>query len=124
MSDFRLNPESWDIEFNQNGDIEEIDGAVQTTQNSKFRLQIILGECFDDTRIGMPWLTDMVSPQVSIDAKKQIIRNVIAQTPNAISVDSVVIAVSDDNGGVAQCYFRGTADDGEVFESVLFSENS
>jgi len=121
MSDFRLDAD-WDIAFAADGDIEEIDGAVETTQNSKFRLQIILGECFDDTRIGVPWLTDMVNPQVSIDAKKQILRNTIIQTPNAVSVDSLVISVNSDNSGLAECYFRGTSDDGEEFESVLFEQ--
>lgn len=119
MSDFKLNAASWDIEFNDAGDIDLIDGAVQTTQNSRFRLQIIQGECFDDTRIGVPWLTDMVSPLVSVAAKKQILRDTIMSTPNAISVDSIVIAFENNDNSLAVCNFTGTASDGEQFTNSL-----
>jgi hypothetical protein len=121
MSDFRLNTASWDIEFTADGDIEIIDGAVETTQNSKFRLQIIQGECFDDTRIGMPWLTDMVNPQVSVAAKKQILRNVIMSTPNAVSLDSLVIALENSDNSLAICTFKGTASDGAEFTNTIES---
>lgn len=119
MSDFKLNAASWDIEFNDVGDIDLIDGAVQTTQNSRFRLKIIQGECFDDTRIGVPWLTDMVSPLVSVAAKKQILRDTIMSTPNAISVDSIVIAFENNDNSLAVCNFTGTASDGEQFTNSL-----
>lgn len=121
MSDFKLNSSTWDIDINAIGDIDLVSGAQQTTQNSRFRLQIIAGECFDDTRIGMPWLTDMVNPQVSVAAKKQIIRDVILSTPNAVSVDSLVVAFDNSDNSLAVCTFKGTASDGEEFSSTIIT---
>lgn len=113
MADFYLNPDSWDIEFTNTGDIEIIEGPRETNQNSKFRLQIIQGEMFDDTRQGMPWLTDMVNPAIDISAKKRIMERVILSTPGAISIDSMEIGV--DSSGLATAQWTGTCDNGLPF---------
>lgn len=113
MADFYLNPDSWDIEFTPTGDIAIIDGPEETNQNSKFRLQIVQGEMFDDTRQGMPWLTDMVNPAIDISAKKRIMERVILSTPGAISVDTMEIGVNSD--GLATASWTGTCDNGVTF---------
>lgn len=113
MADFYLNPDSWDIEFTNTGDIEIIEGPHETNQNSKFRLQIIQGEMFDDTRQGMPWLTDMVNPAIDISAKKRILERVILSTPGAASIDSMEIGV--DASGLATAQWSGTCDNGLPF---------
>ncbi len=117
MADFYLNPDSWDIEFTNTGDIYIIEGPRETNQNSKFRLQIIQGEMFDDTRQGMPWLTDMVNPAIDISAKKRILERVILSTPGAISVDSMDIGV--DANGLATAQWAGTCSTGESFSGTI-----
>lgn len=117
MADFYLNPDSWDIEFTNTGDIEIIEGPRETNQNSKFRLQIIQGEMFDDTRQGMPWLTDMVNPAIDISAKKRIMERVILSTPGAISIDSMEIGV--DPNGLATAQWTGTCSTGEPFSGTI-----
>lgn len=117
MADFYLNPDSWDIEFTNTGDIEIIEGPRETNQNSKFRLQIIQGEMFDDTRQGMPWLTDMVNPAIDISAKKRIMERVILSTPGAISIDSMEIGV--DVNGLATARWTGTCDNGLPFSGSM-----
>lgn len=119
MTQLALSQETeWDVYFDDTGDLVEASGPVETTQNSKFRLQIIAGELFEDTRPGVPWLTDMVDPRVSIDTKKQILRSVILSTPGVESLDSLIIAV-DDVTGTAECTFSGTATNGEAFSSRI-----
>lgn len=108
----------WDVYFDESGDLVESSGAQEATENSKFRLQVILGEIFEDSRLGVPWLTDMVDPRVSIDAKKQILRRIILSTPNVETIDSLTIAV-DETTGTAECTFSGTATDGEAFTASL-----
>ncbi|AUR89455.1 hypothetical protein NVP1123O_26 [Vibrio phage 1.123.O._10N.286.48.F3] len=113
MQDFLLDEDTWDIVI-ENDDFIIIDGPDMTNQNSKFRLNIVAGEMFDDTRQGVPWLTDMVSPDVSIQAKKQILRSVIMGTPGAISVDSMTMDVGVN--GQASVKWTGTCQGG-VFGS-------
>ena len=105
---------NWDLAF-INGDLAEVAGGELTRQNSKFRLQIIAGEMFDDTRAGVPWLTDMVDPRVDIEAKKEILRRNIAASFGVISIDSLSIDV---DGSEARCRFSGTCASGD-FSDVL-----
>lgn len=116
MTDFKLN-DNWDIEFTSSGDIELIDGAEECTQNSKFRTQTIFGEMFDDTRKGVPWLTDMVSPSLDIDTKKRILERVILSTPNAVKLNFIEVSV--DTSGKAFCNYEGITTNGESFEGSI-----
>ncbi|MGL4468421.1 MAG: hypothetical protein ACRCUK_13160 [Plesiomonas shigelloides] len=121
MADFKLNPDSWDIEFTSSGDIEIIEGPQETNQNSKFRLQIIQGEMFDDTRQGVPWLTDMVNPELDISAKKRILERVILSTPGALRVTSMEVGA--DRDGLATARWEGICDNGERFgDGITFEE--
>lgn len=115
-SDLALSSGAWDLIITN--DIALTENAAMTTQDSKFGLQTIQGEVFDDTRIGVPWLTDMVSPQVSIAAKKQILRDTIMSTPGATELTSIDVAVNNDSG-IAECNFTGITDNGEIFEGSI-----
>jgi hypothetical protein len=115
-SDLKLDNAAWDLVITD--DIELVENAEMTSQDSKFSLQLIQGEVFDDTRLGVPWLTDMVNPQVSIAAKKQIIRDVIMSTPGAIELTRLEVAVNTDSA-IATCEFEGITDNGEVFGSSI-----
>lgn len=115
-SDFELDSDEWDLVITD--DIGIVENAAMTSQDSKFSLQLIQGEVFDDNRIGIPWLTDMVSPQVSIAAKKQIIRDIIMMTPGAIEITRLEVVV-DNESGIASAVFEGITDNGEVFSSSI-----
>ena len=119
-SDFELDSDGWDLVITD--DIGIVENAAMTSQDSKFSLQLIQGEVFDDNRIGMPWLTDMVSPQVSIAAKKQIIRDVIMSTPGAIELTRVEVAVDTDSA-IATCEFEGITDNGDIFGNQVSEIN-
>lgn len=115
-SDFELDSDGWDLVITD--DIGIVENAAMTSQDSKFSLQLIQGEVFDDNRIGMPWLTDMVSPQVSIAAKKQIIRDIIMTTPGAIEITRLEVVV-DNESGIASAVFEGITDNRERFGSSI-----
>ena len=115
-SELSLDRNSWDLVITD--DIGIVENAAMTSQDSKFSLQLIQGEVFDDNRIGVPWLTDMVSPQVSIAAKKQIIRDIIMSTPGAIELTRLEVVV-DNESGIASAVFEGITDNGEDFGSSI-----
>ena len=116
MADLTLDSESWDIVF-EDGDLTLVDGVNEVSQNSRFRLMILRGEVFEDNRIGVPWITDMVDTRVSIDAKKQIIRSTILSVPDVLTLDKLEIQV-DDSSGVAEAEFSGTSVPGEFGVTV------
>lgn len=115
-SDFQLDSQGWDLVVTD--DIALVENAAMTSQDSKFSLQLIQGEVFDDTRLGVPWLTDMVNPQVSIAARKQILRDTIMRTPGAVELTSLDVAV-DNQTGIASCTFEGITDNGGIFGSSI-----
>lgn len=115
-SDLSLDSNSWDLVITD--DISIVENAAMTSQDSKFSLQLIQGEVFDDTRLGVPWLTDMVNPQVSIAARKQILRDTIMRTPGAVELTSLDVAV-DNQTGIASCTFEGITDNGGIFGSSV-----
>ena len=117
MATFKLNADTWDIDFTDTGDIDILEGAQETTQNSRFRLQIIAGEMFDDTRKGVPWMTDMVSPAVSIAAKKNILQRVILSTPGAVRLTSMNMSVGRE--GLATSTWEGICESGETFSNTV-----
>ncbi len=107
-SDFGLT--NGKLVFDSSGDCPIVTGADYVVQNSAFRLNLLLGEIFDDTRQGVPWITDMVSPDVSIAAKKQILKNIILQTEGAIQVTEMSFIVDSD--GIATVKWSGICSDG------------
>lgn len=116
-TDLKFSGDSFDISFTDN-DVNFVVAADEVSQNSQIRLQFILGEQFNDTRIGMPWLTSMVDPQLSIEEKKQIIRRTILSVPNVRSLDSLVVGV-DDITGLAEGTFTGTTDSLAEFAGII-----
>jgi hypothetical protein len=54
-SDLSLDSNTWDLVITD--DIGIVENAAMTSQDSKFSLQLIQGEVFDDNRIGMRFLT-------------------------------------------------------------------
>ena len=113
--DLSFTGDNFDLAFKDN-DVNFVTGAAEVSQNSAIRLQFILGEQFDDTRVGVPWLTDMVSPQVSMVAKNQILRRTILSTPNARSLDTFSTAVNSVTGR-PETEFTGTTESNEFFGS-------
>lgn len=111
MTDLKLGAD-WDLEFDDSGDLEMVSGIQETSQSSRFRLQLMRGECFEDENLGVPWLTDMVDPRVSIDAKKQILTRTILSAPGAISLTSLEVGM-DTGGRLAVSNFSGLAEGGE-----------
>lgn len=116
-SDYKFSGDNFDMSFSGN-DVDFIDGGGEVSQNSQIRLQFISGEQFDDTRVGMPWLTSMVDPKISLATKEQIIRRTILSTPNARSIDSLRVSV-DTVDGSASADFSGTTESNEFFSGRI-----
>lgn len=106
----------WDSKQYQ-GDLVFIGGGEEVSQNSKVRLLVLFGEQFDDTRVGTPWLSDLTSTLVSLDAKRAILRKIIADTYGAKSIDSLEVHVEDGSVGVLN--WEGTTEDGNFFKGEI-----
>jgi len=116
MRDLQFSGDNWDASQNKN-DIVFVSGPAEVSQNSAIRLQFILGEQFDDTRVGVPWLTDMVSTTIDIDAKREIIRRIIIDTESVKSLEKLDLNV--DVNGNGSINFEGTTENNEYFSGSI-----
>ena len=116
MRDLKISGDNWDASQFQN-DIEVVEGAEEVSQSSAIRLQMIEGEQFDDTRVGVPWLTDMTNALVGIDAKREIIRKTLINTQGVKSIEILTLDV--DANGIGKIYFEGTTENEEYFNGGI-----
>ncbi len=117
FKDFAFSGTDKDISFSDN-DIDFVTGPDECVQNVGIRLDFLYGEQFHQTNIGVPWLTDMVSPQVSISTKEQILRQNILSTPGRKTLDKMTTTVDTDNN-VASVDYEGTTESLEFFGGTL-----
>lgn len=116
MIDLKISGDNWDASQNRN-DLKLVRASNEVSQSSAIRLLLIEGEQFDDTRVGVPWLTDMVSTHVGIESKREIIRNTIINTFGVKSIESLVL--NNENDGNGTISFNGTTENNEFFNGVV-----
>lgn len=102
------------ISFN---DLELIDNSYEISQSVKIRLLTILGEWFDDNRLGVPWLTDMTSTLVPMIVKRHIVREIIINTESIKDVTEIQIEELED--GIAKLTFTAVTTDNVTFTSEV-----
>lgn len=115
MTDFSLNTDG-DIYFDETGDMATVEGPEETAQAAQFRLLILRGELFEDTNLGVPWVTDMVDPAVDLETKKQIIRSTVLSAPGAAELTELKLSL-DTDGSIMLGSFTGITTSGEEFVS-------
>lgn len=111
LTDDDLTVTDFDLQLTQ----RPIDEAAQS---AKLRLQLLAGEVFDDIRLGVPWLTDMVDPRVDIETKRLILRRAITGSAEFSSMLSLRVGVDTDSGS-AVAQYTATASDGNEFEGAI-----
>lgn len=73
MYDLKLNTATHDIELSDLNDLQIISDIERVKQQIKIRLLTFLGEWFLDTRVGIPWL-----------------ENILAKNPNESYIKSLI----------------------------------
>lgn len=57
-----LNVATWDLSLNASGNIALADATYSLAQDAASAIKTFLGECYWNTTIGIPWLTQILSP--------------------------------------------------------------
>lgn len=82
-----------DLKLNSSGDLDLstdnlviIEGIDAIAQDCQVRLGFIQGEWFLDTRLGVPWFTEIIGQKPRLVAIKGILRKAILTTPGVLTV--------------------------------------
>lgn len=84
MADLKLNSDG-DLDLSTN-DLIIHTGLDAIAQDCKVRLKFFQGEWFLDSRLGVPWFTEIIGQKPRIVAIKGILRKAILTTPGVLTV--------------------------------------
>ena len=99
-----------------NGDLVMLTGADAVASDLQSRLQTFQGEVLLDSRIGLPWATEILGKQ-SIARVGDLLRAAILETPGVATLDAFEMSRSSDRQ--LRVGFRVTTDFGEIIEATL-----
>lgn len=85
MSDFAMTDDG-DIDLSTN-DLRLVTGADAVAQHLRIRLRLIKGEYFLDTRVGIPYYSQIWVKNPNIGAVNNVFRRAIVTTPGVESLE-------------------------------------
>lgn len=62
MATLTLNDATWDLELNASGNIAITSDPDSLAQDAASAIKTLLGECYWDTTVGVPYLTQILAP--------------------------------------------------------------
>ena len=62
MATLTLNDATWDLELNASGNIAVTGDPDSLAQDAASAIKTLLGECYWDTTVGVPYLTQILAP--------------------------------------------------------------
>ena len=96
-------------------------GTDHTVSKVERRLRFFLGEYFADTRLGVPWIQQILGKKIPPAVVQSIISQVIRETPGISTVESVSLDLGKDRD--LSVSYEATAQDGSfVSENVFIVE--
>lgn len=116
MSDnmtLKMDPDTYDISFDENGFLETIDGDATTAQNVRMTLLAWRGEFPLDTAHGTGYEQYLGVPKVEANdiILREVIREAIFQETEVSSVDGILLEAEDREMHIA---FSGTLKNGQT----------
>jgi hypothetical protein len=92
--DIKINPSTGDLELSSTGDIQWTSEAEAVAQRLRIRLQFFKGEWFADTRVGIPYYSDILLKNPSKRLVLSIMSEVILGTPGIARLVSLDYTLS------------------------------
>jgi hypothetical protein len=86
MSDFKLDPVTGDLDLST-GDLQFVTGADAVAQHLLVRLRFYLGEWFLDTRVGIPYYSQILVKNPNLAAIRTTYRQAILSTPGVETLE-------------------------------------
>lgn len=89
-----LDTAAWDLVLDANGDIAVATEPYSLAQDAASAIRTFLGECYWDTTIGVPYLTDILGRNPSIALLKALLVDAAETVPGVASAECFITALS------------------------------
>lgn len=88
MTDFALDPATGDVDLSRD-DLYFVTGADAVAQHLQIRLRVFKGEWFFDTRVGIPYYSQIFVKNPNLAAIQTVFRRAITSTPGVDSLERI-----------------------------------
>lgn len=95
------------------GDLVLVSGRDAVRQHLAIRLRTFLGECFLDTRVGMPYFQQILVKDPNVSAVRALYRKAIMTTPGVTDLKALEVTV-DWSTRTASVAFAVETTDGDL----------
>lgn len=90
-----LNPATWDLTLDADGNIATADEPYSLAQDAASAIMTYLGECYWDTTVGVPWLTQILGQRPSLALLKQQLVDAALTVPDVASAQVFISGFSN-----------------------------
>ncbi len=84
-----------DLVLDADGNIAAADEPYALAQDAASAIKTFLGECFYDTTVGVPWLTQILGQRPSLALLKETLANAAKTVPDVAAAQVFITAFSD-----------------------------
>lgn len=104
-----------DVYLTDEGDIAIVSEGDQVVSHVQSRLYTYLGEWYFNTAIGIPWISEMFTPETTYEQKAAILKQVIQRTPEVRRIIEFNYGV-DPTNRIAEVEYRAETDYSQSIE--------
>ena len=91
MRDIKLDGNG-DLFITANNDMAIVSGRAASVQLIGVRLSLFLGEIYTDTRLGFPWIQDVLQQKVpNLGAVSKLIADCVLQVPGVVACKNITL---------------------------------
>src|ERR1700690_100764 len=113
MRDIQLD-DNGDLFITANNDMAIVSGRAASVQLIGVRLSLFLGEIYTDTRLGFPWIQDVLQQKVpNLGAVARLLSECVLQVPGVVSINNITL-VPNTSTRLLTGTFQAVFDDGGV----------
>jgi hypothetical protein len=120
MADFKMDSDG-DLDIS-NGELHIVEGREAVAQEVRIGLRFFLGEWFLETRIGIPYFTDIFKKSPNLGVIQDIFRRAIESVPGVKRVVDITLDFNATTRTLSLSFSAETTEDGEDDEPLLFQE--
>lgn len=90
-----LDTGAWDLVLDANGNIAVASEPYALAQDAASAIKTFLGECWWDTTIGVPYITQILGKNIPLTLLRQMLVNAALTVPDVVSAQVFISSLTD-----------------------------
>ena len=116
-----LDTAAWDLCLDASGNIAVATSPYSLAQDAASAIETFLGECYWDTTVGVPYLTEILGKNIPLALLKQQLINAALTVPDVVSAQ---VFISSLTGRLLSGQVQVVSSSGQLSEPTSFSSTN